>query len=96
LRWAGSEVARSCWMAPRAQPALHLLEAAACRYGQISQGPTCGEVARVEPSLFCSDRRQGGHMFGDMVDGFVVAQVDLRHDVTAIAEVEETILMGGA
>ncbi|MEG3147913.1 hypothetical protein U1839_24960, partial [Sphingomonas sp. RT2P30] len=46
----------------------------------------------------CLDRRQGGHLFGDMVDGFddVLSQVDLRQNMSAIAEIEDAIGVGGA
>src|SRR5476651_2548914 len=55
-------------------------------------------MRRRDPSPLCSDWGQGGHVFGDMVDGFdvVLAQIDLRQDVAAIAEVEEAILLGGS
>ncbi len=36
---------------------------------------------------FCSDLRQGGRVFGDMMDGFdhVLSQIDLRENMSAIA-----------
>jgi hypothetical protein len=53
--------------------------------------------APLSPFL-CSDRGQDGRVFGDMVDGFddVLSQVDLRENVSAIAEVEDAVGVGGA
>ena len=50
------------------------------------------------PRVECTDRGHGERTFGDMVDGFhnILSQVDLRENVSAIAEIEDAVGVGGA
>ena len=60
--------------------------------------PTPRAPHLTSPRAACLDRGQGGRVFGDMVDGFddVLSQVDLRENVSAIAEIEDAVGVGGA